>query len=200
MTISVALATFGDPAFWLPLADRAAASVPPGVELIRVHLDGADPGLCGAARNAAIAQATGSHIVTLDADDVLAPGYVESMEPHLAPDAVLVPWVAALREDGSVSAPHGIAHAPSTAVRNRNVVVGSCFPRAQWERQPFDERLPCLEDAAFWLDCELAGLRFVDVPGAVYCASRRPNGRRLTKGRDRVWADVYRERMGRKVA
>lgn len=200
MTISIVIATFGDRAKWQPLADRAAASVPSDVELIRVHLDGTDPGLCGAARNAAIREATGSHIVCLDADDTLAPGYVEAMLPHLAPDAVLMPWVAAMREDGSVSEPHALDSQPSTIARARNLVIGSCFPRAQWEREPFREDLVCREDCAFWLGAQLAGLRFVTVPGAVYRVERRPDGRRLTKGREDVWRDIYRERVGRMAA
>lgn len=199
MTVSVVIATFGDRAKWQPLADRAAASVPPGVELIRVHLDGADPGLCGAARNAGIARATGSHVCVLDADDELAPGYVAAMEPHLTPDAVLMPAVSARGRDGWTP-PRVLDSQRSTASRMRQIVIGAVFPRAQWEREPFREDLPWGEDCAFWLGCELAGLRFVAVPDAVYRMDRRPDGRRKFKGRDAMWAEIYRERMGRKAA
>ena len=74
MDVTTIVATFGNQRVWVPLAEKAAASVDHG-EVIRYHGK-----TLADARNTAARRATTEWLCFLDADDSLAPGYMEAME------------------------------------------------------------------------------------------------------------------------
>lgn len=199
MTVSIIVATFGPRAVWDPLAARALASaeaqtVP--VEVVRHHIDDPDQRVCGRARNEAIARASGEWLVILDADDELAANYVERM----------------LEADGDIRVParsvlHGDVWSPPELVRRRPmsvapwVLIGAMHRRTTWERLGgFREDVESQEDKDYWLRADMARLKFVEVPGAVYRVHNRPGSRKRHPGRDAIWRQILREARGRKVA
>jgi len=74
--VTVVVASYGDPTYWLPLADRAAKSVPPGVPVVRVHQDDAT---LAQVRNAGLAHVATEWVVFLDADDELTADYFDQI-------------------------------------------------------------------------------------------------------------------------
>lgn len=73
--VSVCIGTFGDPVWEDRAKDAAESAIAQRcAEVVHVHGD-----TLADARNRAVEEATGEWIVTLDADDALAPGYVDAM-------------------------------------------------------------------------------------------------------------------------
>lgn len=107
-----------------------------------------------AARNLAIAHATGDYILPLDADDVLAPTYVEKAVAVLdaRPDVGVV-YCKAMKfgaEHGPWELP---AYALSELVIGNVIFVSALFRRSDWELVGgFDEELRYgIEDYDFWV-------------------------------------------------
>lgn len=207
MTFAVVVATHGDET-WQELArERAvpsAAAQGPD-ELIVVH---DQAGGLARVRNRGARRARSTHLVFLDADDELAPGYLEAMRramvvlvsPPLEDSAdrprwrprpsLLVPRVQRVAEDGTERAPE-FPNRQAPMDELNHCVIGTAVPRLLFfAAGGFRADLPIYEDWALFLACERAGGRLVDVHGAIYRAHERPGSRNANRS---VQRQVYRK-------
>jgi glycosyltransferase involved in cell wall biosynthesis len=163
-TISVVVATCGNRDEWDALADRAAASVHAQTNrcrsLHRVH--GAT--LAGA-RNAGAVDAPGTHLVFLDADDELDPGFLEAMAAAGDIDIGRPSTIGVYGDGHTDDTPVML---PRTDLRRRNcIVVSAMVRRALFLEAGGFVDLPALEDWHLWRRLQARGAEFVDVPDAV---------------------------------
>lgn len=190
MTVSIVVATFGE-ASWQRLARQRAIPSAAGqgaFEIIPVHLDGPS-GTLANARNLGAWKANGDWLCFLDADDELAPGYLQAMTAALPEaDALLVPavqYVHLRRTTEPVVLNDG---RPLTEI-NR-AVIGTLIQRKLFLDLGGFNDLPALEDWELWLRAERAGARLVDVPDAVY----RVHVQRRSRNADQsLYWDIRRE-------
>lgn len=123
---------------------------------IRLVIDGCDRGVSDA-RNLAIAQRRGAHVLPLDADDILEPTFLERMWELRPPSGDYI-CSCALQEFGSRS---HIWYLPTwTNIRENNcLLTASLFSGALWDRvresngTGYDVSLIGYEDWSFWLSC-----------------------------------------------
>jgi glycosyltransferase involved in cell wall biosynthesis len=186
--VSIVIATFGDPR-WRDLAmSRAYPSAldQGAAEIICAHEENAS---LAAVRNSAAYGAHGAdYLVFLDADDELAPGYIDAMRSAWMDGAItdnwdplLVPAVSYIRADGRESRP-GIPQEGRWPELNE-CVIGTgvrrdLFVRLGGFRDQIDAKpLDSLEDYDLWLRCYDAGASLIYVSDAVYRAPQTPQGR-----------------------
>ncbi len=186
MKISVCVATYGDQS-WMNLAATRAfpSALAQGAhEVIGEHYP---DGTVASSRNALVEQATGTHIVVLDADDELAPGYIAAMEAAIERDpdplTLFTPAVQIVR-GGRNAAPTFFKVVP---LRQANwLVIGTLVHRDLfWEVGGFDNHKHGYEDWALWSKCSRAGATVVKVPDAVYRYWANPNSAHRQMWRDK---------------
>lgn len=186
--ISVVIATYGDLS-WEDLGHERAkpSAMQQNPEtLVCVHLEG---GTLAEARNLGASDAGGDWLCFLDADDELAPGYLDAMR------AKMHEWNLWRREDvrenplllsPSVQyvSPTGAESKPQLPNRHQQMtwlnhcVIGTLVPKALFRQVGgFSADYPIYEDWAMFLACVRAGAKIVDVPDAVYRAFERPDSR-----------------------
>lgn len=175
MKFSIVIATHGDNR-WMELA--AARAIPSaqhqGAEIIAKH----EPDATRAeVRNKLIKQASGDWIITLDADDELAPGYITAMSKAVQKNCLLTPRVSYVRK-GKVGSPK---FWPEVELKDGNwMVVGTAAPRdlmlsvGGWRSFTESGVLNEWDDWDMWIRCVQAGARIVKVPEAVYIAHVQP--------------------------
>jgi GT2 family glycosyltransferase len=202
VTISVIVATYGDPE-WLELARSRARPSLDGqgaTEIIMVH----DPdGTCASSRNAAADQATSEWLLFLDADDEFAPGYVGAMRRALERQAdgkqvLLTPAVQQIRK-GRPAKPFFFDRGIS--LRDDNwLVVGTLIRRDLFMQVGgFSEYPHGFEDFALWSKCYRAGAEVVKVPDAVYRYFWNPQSKHKRGWRDRRWQVETHQRVVREL-
>lgn len=188
MSIAVIVATYGDRAWYDLGRERAVPSVvSQAAELVIVHDDKLT---LAEARNAGASRAKSETLVFLDADDELAPGYLDAIadakatlgarrlvgDPLRGGPYLLVPRVQQI-----VKGAEGEPRFPNRHARMdelNHCVIGTAVPRDLfWAVGGFRRDLPIYEDWALFLACKRAGATLVDVPGAVYRAFAREGGR-----------------------
>lgn len=194
-SFAVVIATYGDQG-WAELArERALASLEEqdAEEVVLRHEPG---GSLAGARNTAAASVRSTHLVFLDADDELAPDYLDALRrahsvltaPSLERDrprfhrrpALLVPRVQEVREVGRSlrESPPEFPNRQRPMEELNHCVIGTAVPTEMFRRAGgFRDDLPAYEDWALFLACKRLGARLVDVPGAVYRAWMRPGSR-----------------------
>lgn len=162
-------------------------------------------GTLASARNTAAERASGTHLIFLDADDQLAPGYVDAMRralPLAVGPSLFVPQVQYVGRAGRAQAQPFFY--PEVDHRKGNwMVIGTMVPRDVFLKVGgFDERWPIYEDWCLLARLIDAGCKPVKVPEAVYLAQRTPGSRNHSKSRQgRVfwhqkigaanWPDLY---------
>jgi GT2 family glycosyltransferase len=170
---TVVVGTFGGPE-WVTLAeDRALRSVPDAI-----HVHGKT---LAEARNEGLRRVETEWTVFLDADDELAPGYMDAMATGTADlRAPSVRYVKGMKtQDPYVPKVAGHSHDCS----------GECLPDGNWlvigaaaktdllrSVGGFRE-WDCYEDWDLWLRCWLAGATVEAIPPAEYIAHVRPDSR-----------------------
>lgn len=198
MNVTAIVATYGDPA-WAERAREAAKSTQDADETIVLHVEAAT---LAEVRNTAAAAATSEWLCFLDADDCLAPGYLDAMRDALhrtvgpespwenpdTPLPLLVPALSILGRSPDIPAWDRLLIDLNCAC------IGTLVPRPLFERVGGFRELPIYEDWDLWLRCVRAGARLVPVPEAVYCAGVREGSNR-NAGADgaRVYAEVRAE-------
>lgn len=176
--ISVIVATFGDES-WKQIAERAVASVhtqrTPPQELIVVHGKS-----LAQARNEGARQATQPWLCFLDADDELQPQFMTAMSRVTGRSyGLLNPAVKFIDPNGRAKPVRMFK--PKSLDQGNYLVIGTVV-RADlfWGAGAFDERWEAWEDWALWRRVVELGGRIHQVPGAVYRAHERMDGRNNT--------------------
>lgn len=155
-------------------------------------------GSIASCRNAAAERARGEWLLFLDADDRLAPGYVQAMTqtlPSVNGRSLLTPRVSYVAGRG------GYRHRsptfwPEVDMRGGNwLVIGTLVRRDFFfEVGGFRDFPHGLEDWNLWARCVRAGATIVKVPGAVYIAHFNKLSKHHQLGRDReAYVKAYNE-------
>lgn len=177
-TVTVAVCTYGDQE-WIDLAERAVASAHGQAPTVHVHA-----GTLHDARNQALSQVNTTHIVYLDADDELEPGYIAAVAAGSAD--IRAPAVRYRREGAHhcnrepyVPKVAGHAHdCVAECLQDGNwIIVGAWAPVELLRRVGGWRDWPMYEDWCLWQRCWLAGATVEAVPAAVYRATVRPASR-----------------------
>lgn len=177
MDVTVAVATYGDYA-WVDLASRRAIPSALALDVSVVHTHG---NTLDEARNAALERVETEWVVHLDADDELAPGYMDAIAAATADvRAPSVSYVRRGRPDRArMPKVSGHIHAcvADCLAYGNWLIVGSAV-RAELVREVGGWRdFQWSEDWDLWARCWLAGATFEAVPGAVYRAHVRHDSR-----------------------
>jgi glycosyltransferase involved in cell wall biosynthesis len=185
--VSICIATFGDPV-WEELAEMRA--LPSAVAQSPYEIiDEYEPeGTIASSRNLAASRATGDWLLFLDADDELAPGYLDAMrraseQESLSPPLLFTPAVSQVK-GGKRGTPFFF---PETRFETGNwIVIGTLVERALFEEVGgFHDYEPGLEDWHLWSRCVKAGASVVKVPDAIYIAHWRRDSTHHAFQRDR---------------
>lgn len=151
--------------------------------LIRV-LRTANGGLA-TARNRGIAASTGEIILPLDADDLIAPTYLEKGAAVIAGDSGVGVVYSMADKFGAVS---GLWHlpefSPNLLLKENMVFCSAMFHRESWERVGgYNTNMKYgWEDWDFWLSfCEV-GIRFVRIPEILFHYRVRESSMTVTMG------------------
>lgn len=141
-----------------------------------------------AARNIGVRSATGDYVLTLDADDLIHPDFVNqavgALERHSDFDVVITN--AAYFLDGEAPSMHMPVDAANYAVftgeaktagvlENRFSTATSLFRRSTLERFRYNEDLHCYEDWSLYMRMCDAGLRFIVTTDAFFFYRHRNN-------------------------
>jgi glycosyltransferase involved in cell wall biosynthesis len=178
MDVTIAIASHGD-RDWLDLGTQRAAqsAFMQGVPVIYVH------GLTlHGARNAALAQVQTEHVVFLDADDELRPGYCETLSTGTADLRVpSVQYVTPGRRPRRPYVPKVAGHehsceAPCLEEGNYAVIGSMASVKLLRSVGGFRDE-DCYEDWSAWLRMYRGGATVETIPMAVYVAHVRPDSR-----------------------
>lgn len=211
--VSCIIATYGS-SEWRDRGFRLSAEIAeqhPGFSRIEaVHLV---DGTLAEARNQGAHQAEGQALVFLDADDCLAPGYLEAMADGLQPRMILssdedeiqesayypphllVPAVQYVREEDGFTQPPRIPQRGHWPALNE-CVIGTAVSRRLFEQVGGFREWPSLEDWDLWLRCYDAGARLAYFPDAVYIACVRAAGRNSDQSSYHAIWQEHLERIG----
>jgi glycosyltransferase involved in cell wall biosynthesis len=190
---TICIGTFGA-SDWVYLANERAihSAKAQGCEVIHRHGSS-----LAQARNEALALVQTERVVFLDADDELAPGYLEALA--VATADLRAPAVSYVKAFGSRApcvprvAGHDHACVADCLEHGNWLVVGTAAPTqllldvGGWGNEPI------YEDWSLWLRCWLAGATVEAVPEAVYLAYWRRQSRNRAPGR------AFRERIHREI-
>ena len=185
LNVSVILATCGERR-WVDLAagralPSVAAQTCPPSEVVVVH----DPvGVLHEVRNVGAERATGEWLCFLDADDELAPGYLEAMAfrwwwDQNRPEEPPTPTLYA----PAVQWCRGEFESTPDLLDDRDIgtinpcAVGTLISRSLFLDVGGFWSWPAWEDWCLFRRCWLVGAAIVHVPGAVYRAHVSDNGR-----------------------
>lgn len=182
--ISVLIPTFGDESRWEALAERAMDSAEnqtmKPLEVLRQH----GPSLA-TTRNQLALEARGDWLCHLDADDMLAEGFVEEMQRAIdardgALDVLYQPATQGFHPDGTEDfLANVIAEEP--LIDRNYLVVSTLIPRQAFlDIGGFDESLSALEDWQLFIRLRLAGYRSLPVSRAVLWVYVNPQGRNFS--------------------
>ena len=186
MNLSILIATYGEDSWEQMALTRALPSVRDfSCEILVGH----DPeGTCASSRNGLAERATGEWLCFLDADDELAPGFLDAMARALEQDVggscvLLTPAVQQV---------HGRSRRPpfffpeSSFETGNWIIIGTLVQSDLFLGVGGFEEFPHgLEDWQLWAKCVRAGARIVKVPDAVYIAhyNRQSKHHRLQRSR-----------------
>lgn len=176
-TFTICVGTYGDQ-FWSDLAHERAlvSTIDQGAEEVLVHHD--PDGQRHWSRNILGEQAVSDYLLFLDADDHLAPGFIDALRAVAPPPAEKVLLNPAV---GHAHHPEDHAcFAPKDLRLGNYMIIGTAVPRELflevggfWDWGGF-------EDWELWIRCEKAGARVLQVPGAVYLIDSTERSRDAT--------------------
>lgn len=190
MTISVCVGTYGDEE-WKGIAqERAVPSAKaefPHEIIVKHH----KRGTIASVRNACARKATGEWLVFLDADDELAPGYLDAMtfaaEKHyrVGYPVLLTPIVQKVTR-GRMAPP---AFYPEVALAIGNwLVIGTMLKRDLFlKADGFGDYPHGFEDWSLWAKCAKLGARPVKVKQAIYRQHINPRSKHRLGWKNRRW-------------
>lgn len=189
MNVSVLICTYGDQA-WADLARTRALPSTNGQGADEVIVFHDDEMFLDEARNTAAAAASGEWLCFLDADDQLAPGYIDAMaSTEHSQQALMIPRVQYVDGQGGEELPC-FPNRRQPFTRMNHAVIGTLVPTTVFREVGGFGKEPIYEDWALWLRCVKAGCLLVYTVDAVYRAYRRDASRNTSLG-DRERRDVY---------
>jgi glycosyltransferase involved in cell wall biosynthesis len=183
---SLIIVSYGS-AWWKQAGDERAlpsARAQGDYEIIRIHRDDPNTNLCSL-RNQAVVQATSDHVVVLDADDELEPGYVDAM--LAASGDIRYPKIRVLSEPNEtpLPAPYEIDARPIW--EGNYVIVGAMMRRDMFlNLGGYDPELEYAEDWDFYIRAFFAGASFQFVAHATYRQNWRLNSRNQNPDGERL--------------
>lgn len=191
MKVSILVATYGE-MNWFNLArERARPSAwIQGAD--QVYLHHTENGTIGNTRNRAAEHAKGDWLCFLDADDELAPGYLEAMRQAYERESrddgtplLLTPAVQKIVK-GRVQRP---VFYPKVDLRAANwLIIGTLIQRDLFmEVGGFEDYPHGFEDYSLWSKAYRAGARVVEVPKAVYVQHVNPQSKHRVGWRNKKW-------------
>lgn len=168
MTASIIIGTYGDRK-WIELArERAIPSAQSqGVEIVHIHGE-----TISSARNEGAGLTKGDYLIFLDADDELAPGYVDAILKGSAD--LRSPAIQYVYPD-SEEAPRLLA--PKNLRRGNYLPIGTAIRRELFFEVGGFKDYAAWEDWDLWVRCYLRGATIEQIPEAVYRAFWSPTGR-----------------------
>jgi hypothetical protein len=194
--VTISVATYGD-SCWIDLATRRAipSALAQGVPVVYVH------GLTlHGARNAALEQVATEHVVFLDADDELRPGYCDALAAGTAD--LRAPAVQYVTSGGRPQAPYvprvaGHQHdCTADCLTDGNWIVVGAMARTDLLRSVGGwEAFEWSEDWALWARCWRAGATIETISDAVYVAHVNPASRNRApdhKAKNRAHWEIHR--------
>jgi GT2 family glycosyltransferase len=169
MTIGVCVGTFGDLDRWGPLARRALDSVSrqtlPAFDAHHVH-----GRTLAEARNAAAALSGADHLVFLDADDELDPGYLAAMTEVLGDrtsPVLIQPSTLGVYPDGREDA-YAVLIPERPLLDSNYLIIGTMIKRSQFLDLGGFEEWEMYEDWDLWIRAVHAGAEILKAPEAIY--------------------------------
>ena len=197
--VTICIATYGEES-WRDLAwSRAypsAAAQPPCEILVGHQPDGT----IAMSRNGLADRATGDWLCFLDADDELAPGYLDAMtrafeqRPGDGTSLLLTPAVSYVRK-GKPSPPQFLDRGISLSEDNWLVVGTLIESHVFHDVGGFSDYPHGFEDWSLWAKAWQRGAEIVKVPEAVYLAHVNPQSKHKRGWRDRKWQVATHERV-----
>ena len=191
MQVSVLIATYGTED-WRELAwSRAYPSAADQCEELGLRPPQCfhDPeGTIASVRNELALTAKGDWLCFLDADDEIAPGYLDAMRAAYEQDRgdgplLLTPAVSYVRK-GKPAPPKFWGECSFTT--GNWIVIGTLVQRSLFLEVGGFENFPHgLEDWQLWAKCVKAGARIIKVPDAIYLAHTNPKSKHAKLQRNR---------------
>ena len=197
MTISILISTYGDRS-WEQLARERALPSALSQEAHEVLVGHEDEGTIASIRNALSEKATGEWLCHLDADDELAPGYLDEMARVGGEDVLLTPSVQQVRNGRPRGRP---TFYPEVDLLGANwLVIGTLVRRDLFLRVGgFGDYPHGFEDWSLWFKCARSGARVVRVPRAIYIQHINPQSKHRLGWRDRRWQVETHQRVQREL-
>jgi hypothetical protein len=192
MNITICISTYGGRE-WETLAKERALPSAQEQNADEILVGHEDEGTIASVRNGLGAMAQGDWLCYLDADDTLAPGYLDAMrrayEQAGGDDGtprLLTPQVSYVRKNRPMRArflDRGIS------LRDDNwLVVGTLVRKDLFMRVGgFCDYPHGFEDFSLWSKCWRVGAEIVKVEGAIYYAHMNPRSKHRAAWRDRRW-------------
>ena len=171
--VTVVVGTYGDIEIWEPLARRAIESAQQ--QTVAPHrVIWSHRHTLQEARNSAASNAETEWLIFLDADDELAPDYIEK---SLAGSGdIRRPSTLGIYEDGSEDAQPVLIQ--ETDLRTSNcIVIGAMNRKSFFDEVGGFRNFPILEDWDLWRRMVASGAVVRDAPEAVYRVHVRPGSR-----------------------
>lgn len=189
MDVAVIVATFGEQK-WVDLAHERAIPSVARQTMAPAACIYAHGKTLAEARNDAAESCDAKWLIFLDADDELAPDYVEQMHRKtiMSPDAsIFVPMVQYVHPDRE-EAPRQLG---PYVLRDQNyIVIGAPVKRVLFDAAGgfWGER--AWEDWSLWLRCERLGAESAFAPRAVYRAYVNPSSRNRVERPQQLRKDI----------
>lgn len=205
LNITICIGTYGA-SEWETMAEERAlpSAVATGAEVLIGHQT---DGTIASTRNGLADRATSDWLCFLDADDELAPGYLDAMRRALEQERGGHPETTALLLTPAVSYVRNGRRAPPLFL-DRGVpltddnwlVVGTLVERDLFMQVGgFSDYEHGFEDFSLWSKCWRIGARIVKVPDAVYIAHVNPRSKHRQAWRNRRWQRQMHETVRREL-
>lgn len=183
MSISIIIATYGEETWGQLALTRALPSVE-GMDAEVIIGHDTDATIAGV-RNELAEHATGKWLCFLDADDELAPGYIEAMTLAMQHDRLLTPRVQQIVNGRTRPA----KYYPEVNLMSGNwLIVGTLIERSLFEKVGgFGDYPHGFEDWSLWYKAVKCGAEVLRVDDAIYIQHVNPKSKHRQGWRDRKY-------------